>query len=40
MLKVKYLGLYNPRENIAYRIAITDISKHVIKEVEESVIGY
>lgn len=37
---VKYLGIYNPRINTVYRIAVTDISKDVIKQVETDVIGY
>lgn len=37
---IKYLGIYNPRLNQVYRIAVTDISEDVIREVEEKVIGY
>ena len=37
---VKYLGIYNPRINEAYRIAIQDIPGDVIAEVEKEVIGY
>lgn len=38
--KVKYIGFFNPRENIVYRYDTSLISAEVIKEVEESVIGY
>lgn len=37
---IKYLGIYNPRKNEVSRIAVTDISKEVIDEVESEVIGY
>lgn len=37
---IKYLGIYSPRLNQVYRIAVTDISEDVIREVEEKVIGY
>lgn len=37
---IKYLGIYNPRLNQAYRIAVADIPKDVIREVEEKIIGY
>lgn len=37
---IKYLGIYNPRLNTVYRIAVTDIPEDVIKEVERDVIGY
>ena len=37
---VKYLGIYNPRMNTAYRIAVSDIPNEVIQEVEKDVIGY
>ena len=37
---IKYLGIYNPRMNEAYRIAVDDIPEDVIAEVEKEVIGY
>lgn len=37
---IKYLGVYNPRLNEVYRIAVDDIPKNVITEVETEVIGY
>lgn len=37
---IKYLGIYNPRMNDAYRIAVDDIPEGVIAEVEKEVIGY
>lgn len=37
---IKCLGIFNPRLNKVYRICINEISKDVIKEVEENVIGY
>ena len=37
---IRYLGIYNPRKNIVYRIAVADIPDEVIKEVETEVIGY
>ena len=37
---VKYLGIYNPRLNIVYRLDVTDIPGEVISEVEKEVIGY
>lgn len=39
-LKIKYLGIYNPRVNVAYRVAVDDIPDDVIAEVEDKVIGY
>lgn len=38
--KIKYLGIYNPRTNMVYRIAVDRISPNVIYEVEKEVIGY
>lgn len=38
--KVKYLGVYNPRQNLVYRLAVDDIPADVIEEVERDVIGY
>lgn len=37
---IKYLGIYNPRMNKVYRIAVEKISEDVICEVEKDVIGY
>ena len=37
---VKYLGIYNPRMNKVFRIAVADIPQDVIDEVETEVIGY
>ncbi len=37
---IKYLGIYNPRLNYIYRIAVADIPIEVIQEVERTVIGY
>lgn len=37
---VKYLGVYNPRMNIVYRLDVNDIPTDVISTVETEVIGY
>lgn len=37
---VKYLGIYNPRTNIASRLSVADIPADVISEIEREVIGY
>lgn len=37
---IEYLGLYNPRQNVVYRLAISDIPKETIETVEREVIGY
>ena len=37
---VKYLGVYNPRMNVVYRLDVNLISEEVISEVESKVIGY
>lgn len=37
---IKYLGIYNPRMNIVYRISTSEIPNEVISEVETDVIGY
>lgn len=37
---VKYLGIYNPHQNVVYKISVDDISDDVIKQVETEVIGY
>lgn len=34
-LDIKYLGIYNPKQNEVSRIAINDIPTSVIKEVEK-----
>lgn len=38
--KVRYLGIFNPRLNIVYRIAVSKIQFRTIKTVEKDVIGY
>ncbi len=37
---VKYLGIFNPRTNIAQRISVDRISPELIKKVEVEIIGY
>lgn len=37
---IKYIGIYNPKLNIGYRLKISDIAKETIEEVEKVVIGY
>lgn len=37
---LKYLGIYNPRLQLVYKIAISDIPPEVIEMVEKEVIGY
>lgn len=37
---VRYLGIYNPRQNVVYRLDVNDIPDEVISEVESQVIGY
>lgn len=37
---ITHLGVFNPRLNTVYRIAVSDISKEVIREVSIEVIGY
>lgn len=37
---IKYLGIYNPRLNCVYQIAVNDISEKIIDEVECEIIGY
>lgn len=37
---IKHLGLYNPRQNLVYILAISDIPKETIEVVEHKVIGY
>lgn len=37
---VQYLGIYNPRTNVAYRLKVDKIPQPTIDEVEEKVIGY
>ena len=34
------IGLYNPRQNVAYRLEVAKIPEEVIREVEEKVICY
>ena len=38
--RVKYLGIYNPRLNMVYRINVRDISDETIEAVDREVIGY
>lgn len=38
--RIKKLGIYNPRLNVAYLLPVTLIGSHVYKEVAEEVIGY
>lgn len=40
MRTVKYLGIYNPRLNAVYRIALKDIDVETIRSIETEVIGY
>lgn len=37
---VRYLGIYNPRLNVASRIEVSQIPDDVIDTVEKDVIGY
>lgn len=37
---VKYLGIYNPRMNVVYRLDVNNIPEDVISTVETEVIGY
>lgn len=37
---IRYLGIFNPRLNTVYRIAVDDIPQAVIDEVDTVVIGY
>lgn len=37
---IRFLGLFNPRLNVAYRIAVEEIPQNVIDEVDSEVIGY
>ena len=37
---VKYLGVYNPRMNVVYRLDVSKIPEDVISTVETEVIGY
>lgn len=37
---VRYLGVYNPRLNVASRIEVSQIPDEVIDAVEKDVIGY
>ena len=38
--EMEYLGIFNPRKNIAYEYKISDIDSEIIKIVEKEVIGY
>ena len=37
---VKYLGIYNPRMNVVYRLDVNNIPADVISTIETEVIGY
>ena len=37
---IKYLGIYNPRLNIAYRYQLDNLSKDTIETIEKDIIGY
>lgn len=37
---IKFLGIYNPRTNVASRVAVSSIPEDVISVVERDVIGY
>ena len=37
---IRYLGIFNPRQNTVSRIAVTDIPDEIIRQVETDVIGY
>lgn len=38
--KLEYLGIYNPRMNVAYRLRMNELSDDVINIIEHDVIGY
>lgn len=37
---IKYLGIFNPRQNTVLRIAVADIPEEIIKIVDVEIIGY
>lgn len=37
---VQYLGIYNPRKDIIYRLNVNEITEKVIKKVDTDIIGY
>lgn len=37
---IQYLGIYNPRKDIVYRLNVNEISEEVIRKVDTDVIGY
>lgn len=37
---IKYLGVYNPRLNMVYRLPVSSIPSETILEIEQDVIGY
>ncbi len=37
---IKYIGIYNPRLNIAYRYPISSLSSETIEYIEKEIIGY
>lgn len=38
--KIKYLGIFNPRKNIAYRYNLEDLDSETIDIIDEEIIGY
>ncbi|WP_297282245.1 hypothetical protein [uncultured Anaerococcus sp.] len=38
--KIKYLGIFNPRKNIAYRYNLEDLDSETIDIIDEDIIGY
>ena len=37
---IKYLGIFNPRKNTAYRFDVEKLSEDIIEEIDEKIIGY
>ena len=37
---IKYLGIYNPRLNMVYRVDVDSITEETIRSVDKDVIGY
>lgn len=37
---IKYVGIFNPRLNVVYRLAVNQVPEEVIAEIETDVIGY
>ena len=38
--EIKYLGICNPRQNIAMRIPVANVSQEIVEEVDTKIIGY